>query len=170
MAFRDVILSNRSNLFPLVQQAINKGVQRDSFRKALNRAGIRARDVNLPGLWERAIAEKQNERRIRFLGHDKAPLPGTTMLPAAFKEPWNFKYIVRIHMQNAVTGQSFTRDVTLWENNRIRVSTAAEAMLQYARDQSELGRDTDPKRKAQRWDSAGFYPTHAYTVNAFYNA
>jgi hypothetical protein len=170
MAFRDIILANQSNLFPLVQQAINKGIQRDSFRKALNRAGIKSKAVNLPGLWARAHAEKDNELRMRFLGANKAPLPGTTMLPAQFKEPWNYRYIVRVNMLNPDTGASFTRDITLWENERIRVGTAAEAGLQYARDQQANQRDTNPKRTTERWDTAGYVPTHAFVVNAFYNS
>ena len=158
MAFSRLLLANRSNLYPLVQQAINKGIKQDSFRRALNRAGTPTRGLNLGAVFARAREERSVAERITHIGRAARPTVARTTMPSEMRQPYNYRYVVRVDMLNADTGETFSRRVSIWDNHLMTRGTAENSVLRYAEQLNEEESDTDPERKENRFDRKGFHP------------
>ena len=104
-----LIINLRSRVFA----AIADGIQFDSLRRRLNRAGIFIAGKNVRQVWDRAIIEARVATAVSQVRNPKARFRrGTTLAPKSMKHPFEHEYVVELEYRDS-KGGTFLKPITI---------------------------------------------------------
>ncbi len=93
--------SSMGNIRSFIQDYVNRGAQKDSVRRQLNRLGVSTEGVPWSSMWDQSVAEKRNQLLLRNRPSTLIPRPGRDMVGREFKAPFRYRYVVRMQLRDS---------------------------------------------------------------------
>ena len=87
----------RHQLRQLVQSYVAGGLKASSLQRRLQRENVDLKGLGFAGIAREAEAIYANQNAIQGRSGNLIPRPGRDMLPARFKVPANYRYIVKVN-------------------------------------------------------------------------
>ena len=144
-----------------LQGAVLQGILQDSFRRALNRAGVSTAGLGLTPLWREAVGELANSNFLGSRDIRAVPKPNNGLLPRPFKAPFRNRYVVSVSYRLPGSPDISSIEFSVYSNTNLTKGQAQRLALAQAPGNLSSGRYHD---KTDQPELLG-----ADLINGFYN-